>query len=46
MVREESAGAQLDESCEGGVDLAFGAGLQDLAFRIRRSCTPFASAAS
>src|ERR1700722_10358741 len=27
---EERAGVQVDEACEGGVDLAFGAGLEDL----------------
>ena len=36
---DERAGLQLDESGEGGVDLAFGAGLQDMElhpFRARR----------
>lgn len=28
-----SAGVQVDEACEGGVDLAFGAGLEDLALQ-------------
>ena len=37
---DERAGLQLDEGCEGGVDLA-----SVLAFRIA-SCTPFARAAS
>ena len=27
---EERAGVQVDEACKGGVDLAFGAGLEDL----------------
>ena len=38
--RRERAGMQLGEGCEGGVDLAFGAGLQDSELQ------PFARAAS